>query len=375
MVAIVIITHRRAEKLKNLLASLARYTPHEHSIYVLDNGSTISYDNFCFILDSFKVKFFKSENNWYPSKARNFLFDRLEDEQYVVTIDDDMVVSKNWLSNLFKALEATPRCAGVSPRIIQASTNKIHSQGGYYKIKDNYYITFVEHFIRQPINTKSAPCVPCDWLASGCTLYPRATIDKFRFDENMPNMEDPLHSYEIKKAGYNLVSTPNSVITHSAGKTANAVMRTNDALTKGICYFHQKTGLNPIKSWSMHTRLLRGNANNRAHTDKWLHYNKIKFDIIPGDITKADVEMKKPERSYRTLQPVKVTKKKESQTPIPKPTRPKQPLPESISAKRKPPLSYKQRHNAAYRPGAKNLPRPRRKPLPARYKHFRKLGG
>ena len=375
MVAIVIITHKRAEKLKRLLASLKRYTSQEHSIYVLDNGGTLDYTNFCFIIDMYKVKFFKSESNWYPGKARNFLFDQLENEKHVVTLDDDMIVAENWLNNLFKALKAIPQCAGASPRIIQASTNRIHSQGGYYKIKDNYYITFTEHFIRQPINTKSAPYVPCDWLASGCTLYPRAIVDEFRFDEDMPNMEDPLHSYEIKKAGHNLVSTPTSVITHSAGKTANAVMRINDALTKGICYFHQKTGLNPIKSWSMHTRLLRGAANDRAHTDRWLHYNKIKFGIIPGSIAKVGMELKKHERNSRTLQPVKTTRKKGSRTPIPRPSRPEQLAPEGTPEKRRPPLSYKQRHNAAYRPGAKNLPSPRKKPLPARYKHFRKMGG
>jgi len=273
--AIIIITHNRPKKVLSLLASIQRHTPQEHYIYLLDNGSTLSFNEAEQIKNDYSVNYFKTSKNLWPSKARNFLINKLNDEEFVVTIDDDMLVTPHWLDELYKLLISEEKAAGVCPRIIQQGLNKIHSQGGFYKIQ-NDFIIFQEYYRMLPISASPTMILDCGWLPSGCSLYYREVLNKYKYDENMPNMEDPLHSYEIKQNNYKLYSTPYSVVIHTAGASANKYLRSNENITKSICYFHHKTGLNPIKSWSMHTRVLRG----RIDVDTWLYRNKIKLGLI-----------------------------------------------------------------------------------------------
>jgi len=361
-VAIIILTHNRADKLKKLLQTISNSTKEAHSIYILDNGSTLEYNTFNEIDDKYDLNFFRSTDNWYPSKARNYLFSKLENEEFVVTLDDDMMVTDGWLTELLKLVQTSDKCAGVSPRILQENKNKIHSQGGFYTISDNYFIIFQEYYRMQTPQRNENSVLKCDWLASGCSLYPRKIIDEFRYDENMPCMEDPLHSYEIKKAGYDLYSTSKSVVIHSAGKTANVAMRSNDNLIKGICYFHQKTGLNPIKSWSMHTRLMRGKTITHETIDLWLHYNKVKLSMVNGNLHDIKTKMNNANRHIKPINstPANFNRKVKSKPAI------------EVDMKHLP-LSQRRNPKAAYKPGSNSInDRPRKKPFPARYEYLKR---
>lgn len=277
--AIVVITHNRPHKLRELLESIKKHTKYDHNIYVLDNATEQTGAAFIKnIKHGYNFNLFRSDDNLYPGKARNLLFEKLIDEDYVVTLDDDMLVTKNWLEPLLALYESTSMCAGVGPIIIQEGLKRVHSQGGYCVIDDKY-ITFKEHLRMQPYR-KLISELECDWLASGCSLYSREIIGKFRFNNDMPCMEDPAHSYDITRAGYKLMSTPKSVVMHTAGVPANRDMRNNNNLIKSICIFHEKYGLNPIKSWDMHTRLLRGHSDIDVVIEVWLLQNKVKFGVI-----------------------------------------------------------------------------------------------
>jgi len=287
-IAIVIITHNREQKLKNLLDSIQKNTPETYNIYILDNGSKYPIN-----IDKYKI--YRTEKNLYPGQARNYLFNRLQDEKYVVTLDDDMIVTEGWLYNLLAVL-LEKNCAGVGARIIQESSNKIHSQGGYFEIQENFII-FKEYYRRKPADFKKNITIECDWLASGCSLFKREITDKFKFDENLPNMEDPIHSYEIKKAGYKLYSTGKSVVIHTKGPTSNPNMRSKANLIKSICYIHQKYNLNPVLSWRMDSLL---NVK-RYRIEHWLYHQKVRLGMIKPD--------KKPKIIQKFQKPIKVVHK------------------------------------------------------------------
>jgi len=300
---IIIITHKRPQKLWTLLNTIKTHTPEQHNIYILDNGATLNSKLIDKIKHEHGANIFTSKINLYPGQARNFLFDKLQDEACIVTLDDDMRVTKGWLTHLLELARRTSNCGGIAPRIIQEDGNVIHSQGGSYAIKDGY-ITFQEHFRMRP-HTKSDIELECDWLASGCSLYPRHIIEKFRFDENLPNMEDPVHSYDIKIAGYKLMSTAKSEVIHSKGLKANADLRSNENIIKSICYIHHKYNLNPIKSWSMDKRLFRGRKFIQARVDQWLTYHKAKLNIISADMTNlTDPMIARPPRTKREVRTV-----------------------------------------------------------------------
>lgn len=301
--AIVIITHKRAQKLYNLLNTIKMHTLELHSIYILDNGATLSSKLIDRIKHEHNANIFTSTINLYPGQARNFLFDKMQDEACVVTLDDDMRVTKSWLTYLLELARRTSNCGGIAPRIIQEDGNVIHSQGGSYKIKDGY-ITFLEHLRLRPY-TKSDIELECDWIASGCSLYPRHIIEKFRFDENLPNMEDPIHSYDIKTAGYKLMSTGKSEVIHSKGIKANADLRSNENIIKSICHIHHKYNLNPIKSWDMDRRLFRGRKLSQPRVDQWLTYHKARLNIISVDITTlTDPTKPRPVRTKKEVHTV-----------------------------------------------------------------------
>ena len=259
-IAIVIITHNRPQKIISLLSDIEIYTTDEDfKVYILDNGTNTNTT----LLRNAKERF--NQYNWYhspknlwPGQARNLLFSHLQNEDYVVTLDDDIRLTSNWLQGLFYVIEKGYDAAGC--RIIQEARNVIHSQGGIYT-QDQEFVIFKEHLRLKQIYT-SAPLLECTWLPSGCSMYKREIIDKFKYDDSIPNMEDPIHGYLITKAGYKLASTDKSVVFHTKGPTANIKMRSIENIKYSVTQIYSKYHINVIKSWNMDKTLFKGRRNN-----------------------------------------------------------------------------------------------------------------
>jgi len=295
--AIIIITHNRADKLNRLLKSIDKYTQN-YNLYVLDNGTDNYQDinKLKQIKNSYSFSFFeRSDKNLFPGQARNALFDNVGNEELLVTLDDDMIVSNGWLDGLQWIIQQGYDGAG--SRIIQESKNVIHSQGGFWT-RDGSYLTFKEHLRGKSI-TYNAPFLKCDWLPSGCSLYKSYIVKEFKYDSDLPNMEDPIHCYTLKQNGFKLASTDKCIVIHSHGTTANPQMRSKENLAKSIALIHHKYGFNVIKSWNMNNILLKHTE--RKYSDIWIYNQKVRFGIIKEEQKKYPVRNDVPITHKKTL--------------------------------------------------------------------------
>ena len=105
--------------MKSIAVIIPTYKPKDYLYHCLDslNKQSIGFDKFClyiclngpkegyepFVLDTLKVFDFKYKYFFSASKgvssARNMLID-LSEEDYIVFIDDDDIISSNYLENL-----------------------------------------------------------------------------------------------------------------------------------------------------------------------------------------------------------------------------------------------------------------------------------
>jgi GT2 family glycosyltransferase/Flp pilus assembly protein TadD len=132
LVSIVILTFNQLDKTRNCIESIEKHTPEPHEIIFIDNGSTdgtvdwlkeISTCNDTYsLIENGENRGFAAGCNQGIEAARG---------EYVLLLNNDVVVTKDWLSGLLECLHATPDAGIVGPM-----TNNI---SGIQQIPDAHY--------------------------------------------------------------------------------------------------------------------------------------------------------------------------------------------------------------------------------------------
>lgn len=154
-------------------------------VYIALNGPR---DVFCEYLKKILEKFsFECEVFYLPlagvSRARNLLIEKSV-EDYIVFIDDDDLISENYLENLLER----------SSEVIMAVSNSFNFEVGLGCLKENY---IGNCFDRLPAITDSK-FKSRKYFSSPCAkLIHRNMIGEVRFDENLAIGEDSLFMARI----------------------------------------------------------------------------------------------------------------------------------------------------------------------------------
>lgn len=112
---ILVIAYNRLEKTKRCVASILEHTTeHNYELLLIDNGSnddTFSYFKSVLYPRKRIIRITKNLGSQY---ALNLAL-RLFSGQYFVQVTNDVVVTKNWLSNLLRCMESDQRIGMVTP--------------------------------------------------------------------------------------------------------------------------------------------------------------------------------------------------------------------------------------------------------------------
>jgi GT2 family glycosyltransferase/ADP-heptose:LPS heptosyltransferase len=198
IVSIVILTHNDSDTTIRCLNSIYQSMELKHfECIVVDNGSE---DNECSKLLQYQkpnLKYIFNETNLMVAAGRNVGAKKATGE-FILFLDNDMIVPKNWLMPMLANLEQE-NCVATSPKVVDLRDGKeivrfiatIKKKGIIYEIKDNNEI------------------INCDFLPGGAMLVKQALFEKFPFDEKFIfGVEDYDWCIKVRNAGYNFINSP-----------------------------------------------------------------------------------------------------------------------------------------------------------------------
>lgn len=125
-VSVNIVTFNSAADIAACLGSIQRQTFADFEIHVFDNAST---DETLKIIEPFDVHYLmRSPVNTGFCKAHNELVRRFP-SQYVLFLNPDTILRPNFIEEMVRALDATPRAASASGKLLRLDEKTIDSTG------------------------------------------------------------------------------------------------------------------------------------------------------------------------------------------------------------------------------------------------------
>ncbi|MDW7772685.1 MAG: glycosyltransferase family 2 protein [Desulfobulbaceae bacterium] len=224
-VAIVILTCNQKDYTLACLQSLSTCSYPHIEIVVVDNDSQDGTEEA--VAAAFPaVHYLKNDFNAGVAGGRNIGIRFLEDEgvdyDYLLILDNDTVVEKDFLQPMVEVLDRDPQIGVVSPKIYLLGEDKILDQAGGSIV--NFYTGSTakrghrEEDTGQYDNFQTQACLP----SGACSLSRRSVVAECGgLDEifNPYGFEDLDYSLRVKKAGYRLAYVPQSIIYHKGSKT------------------------------------------------------------------------------------------------------------------------------------------------------------
>lgn len=213
MLDIIIVTYNAKDKLKRCLKSIEKYTKGlSYLLTVVNNNST---DGTIQFLKTYQrknenIKVINNSNNLGFSGGANIGL-KNTCHKFVVLLDDDVEVTKNWLTGLYKQIKNKPK-AGIVGAKITFPNNKIWCTG-----LTVWPFTIVGSHQDQIDKGQRDYIRECETLAGPCWLIRRALINKVGyFDERFfPSQhEDADYCLRTRLAGYKLIYNGKVKIIH-----------------------------------------------------------------------------------------------------------------------------------------------------------------
>lgn len=206
--SIIILTYNKLEFTKQCIESIREYTLADtYELIIIDNCSNDGTIKWLKEQSDIKV-IFNKENLGFPKGCNQGI--EISTGDNILLLNNDVIVTENWLSNLTTALYSQEDVGAVGP---------ITNSAAYYTAISTSYNTLAEmHDFARTINQISQE----KWeerlkLIGFCMLIKREAIDKIGFlDERFTpgNFEDDDYSIRLRKNGYKLLLCRDTFIHH-----------------------------------------------------------------------------------------------------------------------------------------------------------------
>jgi GT2 family glycosyltransferase len=215
MLSIVIITCNSIEFLKASLRSVEAQEYHDYELIVVDNGSQDGTASF--IRSAYPaVLLIENDINRGAAEARNRGIDASSGE-WVLTLDCDCVLEKDFLAQISKAIAALPQDTGIiQPKILRVDKKTIYSAG----IKLTYFRRFRDIGSGRPDGASFARLKPVFGACSAAAVYKKEMLLKVNeatgfFDERFFFLvEDVDLAWRAQSNGYKAWYYPQAVCSH-----------------------------------------------------------------------------------------------------------------------------------------------------------------
>jgi GT2 family glycosyltransferase/Flp pilus assembly protein TadD len=249
LTSIVILTHNQIEYTRKCLASVFKHTPESYELIIVDNGST---DGTIEYLESavrnqtsdIRVRILRNNNNLGFAAGNNQGMAAAQGD-YILLLNNDVVVTNGWLDRLISCAEKDPAIGLVGPRSNYVAGPQRVAEVSYDLNSLTGLNQFAEEFIRQNKGQSQN-----QWRIVGfCMLIKRQVVEKIggldvRYGPG--NFEDDDFCIRAKLAGFKAQIAEDCFVHHFGGKTfSGAKMDYQASLNKNWEIFKQKWGIAP----------------------------------------------------------------------------------------------------------------------------------
>ncbi len=239
--SIIILTYNNLEYSKLCIESIRKYTKRGScEIIVVDNNST---DNTVkWLKQQNDIKLILNKENLGFPKGCNQGIEIAEKDNDILLLNNDVVVTQNWIDNLKRCLY---------------SNNKIGAVGSITNSCSNYQAIPVQYnnldemigFAKQNNISSSSKWEERLRLVGFCMLIKNSVVKEVGFlDERFSpgNFEDDDYSFRVRKAGYRLMLCKDSFIHHfGSASFGKETSKYNNLLINNRRKFKEKWGFDP----------------------------------------------------------------------------------------------------------------------------------
>ncbi|HET6224767.1 MAG TPA: glycosyltransferase family 2 protein [Bacteroidia bacterium] len=214
-VSIIMLSYNRIEDTKKAIRNIYKYTQIPFELIILDNNSADAvkselekiaekYDNMKVILETKNLGCAGGR-----SKAT-----RYAKNNYLLFLDNDLLVLPYYLENLFAQIYKNDQVAGVCCKVVFPD-GKIQFNGGKMIVDDHYALYSLHDQGSDFDDENSNKQFECEWIPGGATLWKREIFKQFGIDEEMKgSFEDNEICLRITQAGYKLMNCPAAIVIH-----------------------------------------------------------------------------------------------------------------------------------------------------------------
>lgn len=226
-VTIIVLNYNGITDTRKCLKTLLETNYPNFKIIVADNGSDKNEAKL--LTNEFankKIAFVRFEKNFGFSGGNNRVLQKVK-TKYVVLLNNDTEVTRNWLSPLIEIMEKDKKVAVVQPKILWTKNKKYFDYtgacGGYI---DLFGYPFTRGRIFNTIeadNGQYDSIVDIFWASGAAMFIRKSVLEQIGlFDETFFNyMEEIDLCYRIHQAGFKVICQPKSYIYHKVASTAS----------------------------------------------------------------------------------------------------------------------------------------------------------
>lgn len=220
----IVIPHFNGEEiLRRCLVSISATQYPSYLVHVVDNASTDR--SIQMVRSKFpEVKVIRSRHNLGYAGGCNLGIQSSESE-YVLLLNNDAVVSPDWLEPLVRLMESNELIAAVQPKILSINDKKMFDYcGASGGEMDLFGYPFARGRIFKTLEIDEGQYDNQQlifWASGAATLIRRSVLDKVGLLDSyfFAHMEEIDLNWRMQKAGYQIAFEPGSVVYHQTGGT------------------------------------------------------------------------------------------------------------------------------------------------------------
>jgi len=245
LVSIVIPVYNQLDYTRKCLDSIRQFTFVPYEIIIVNDASTDGTEEYLRSQKDLIVKA-NTENLGYPNSCNIGI--QSSSGKYVVLLNNDTIVTRNWLENLLEVFKLHPKVGLVGPVSNNISGFQIEKEAKYSTINSM-------HQFAEQINIKRKYAwMLAPRIAFVCAVISREVINTIGgLDERFApgNFEDDDYCLRVQLAGFKTVIATDVLIHHYGSKSfkSNSVIKYEERLKKNLNIFKEKWGADPEEIW------------------------------------------------------------------------------------------------------------------------------
>jgi GT2 family glycosyltransferase/Flp pilus assembly protein TadD len=283
-VSIIIVTYNQVEFTKECIASIKEFTRVPHRIIVVDNCSTDKTRSYLKALPGVDV-LLNDENVGFPA-ACNQAINRA-DGDYVLLLNNDVVVTEGWLERLVEIGESDASIGLVGPISNSISGLQLDKNARYNAIPE------MHKYARALRKRNRGDIAPAPRIAFFCTLIRKELLDRIGgLDERFSpgNFEDDDFCLRAQLAGFKTLIARDVFIHHYGSKSFGADGQEAYAkrLETNRRVFVEKWDADPIEIWREKKNFRKRNLLIPLSKDAFIqHFEQAKILVEERDLALA----------------------------------------------------------------------------------------